>query len=67
MLPYAIIQVLSMAEQKQLKRLRAQSQREIKDLIKELQRREKVMAEMAALLALRKSGVPSGRRTRKAE
>lgn len=46
--------VLTMAEQKQLEKLRAQDQREIKALKKELQRKEKAMAEMAALLVLRK-------------
>jgi len=34
--------------------IRAQDQREIKALKKELQRKEKVIAEMAALLVLRK-------------
>jgi len=46
--------VLTMAEQKELERLRAHDQREIKALKKELQRKEKAMAEMAALLVLRK-------------
>jgi transposase len=46
--------VLTMAEQKELERLRAKDQREIKALKKELQRKEKTMAEMAALLVLRK-------------
>jgi transposase-like protein len=46
--------VPTMAEQKELERLRAQDQREIKALKKELQRKEKAMAEMAALLVLRK-------------
>jgi transposase-like protein len=46
--------VLTMAEQKELERLRAKDQREIKALKKELQRKEKAMAEMAALLVLRK-------------
>jgi len=46
--------VLTMAEQKELERLRAQDQREIKALRKELQRREKALAEAAALLVLRK-------------
>jgi len=41
-------------EQKELEKLRAQDQREIKSLKKELQRKEKAMAEMAALLVLRK-------------
>ena len=39
--------VLTMAEQKELEKLRAQDQREIKALKKELQRKEKAMAEMA--------------------
>ena len=46
--------VLTMAEQKELERLRAKDQREIKALKRELQRKEKAMAEMAALLVLRK-------------
>ena len=46
--------VLTMAEQKELEKLRAQDQRQIKALKKELQRKEKAMAEMAALLVLRK-------------
>ena len=46
--------VLTMAEQKEHERLRAQDQREIKALKNELQRKEKAMAEMAALLVLRK-------------
>jgi transposase len=46
--------VLTMKEQKELEKLRAQDQREIKALKKDLQRKEKAMAEMAALLVLRK-------------
>ena len=46
--------VLTMAEQKELEKLRARDQREIKALKKELQRKEKTMAEMAALLVLQK-------------
>jgi transposase-like protein len=46
--------VLTMAEQKELEKLRAQDQREIKALRKELQLKEKAMAEMAALLVLQK-------------
>ena len=46
--------VLTMAEQKELEKLRAQDQREIKQLKQELRRKEKAMAEMAALLVLRK-------------
>ncbi len=45
--------VLTLKEQKELEKLRANDQREIKALKKELQRKEKVMAEMAALLVLR--------------
>ena len=46
--------VRSMAEQKDLEKLHAQDQREIKALRKELQRKEKAMAEMAALMVLQK-------------
>ena len=46
--------VLTLKEQKELEKLRAQDQREVKALKKELQRKEKAMAEMAALLVLRK-------------
>ena len=46
--------VLTVAEQKELEKLRALDQREIRRLQKELQRKEKAMAEMAALLVLRK-------------
>ena len=46
--------VLTIKEQKELDKLRAQDQREIKALKKDLQRKEKAMAEMAALLVLRK-------------
>ncbi len=46
--------VLTMAEQKEIEKLRAQDQRQIKALKKELQRKEKAMAEMAALLVLQK-------------
>ena len=46
--------VLTLAEQKELEKLRAQDQREIKALKKELQRKEKALAEMAALLVLQK-------------
>jgi len=46
--------VLTMTEQKELEKLRAQDQREIKALKKELQRKEKALAEAAALLVLRK-------------
>jgi septin family protein len=46
--------VRTMAEQKELEKLHAQDQREIKALKKELQRKEKALAEAAALLVLRK-------------
>ena len=46
--------VRTMAEQKDLENLHAQDQREIKALKKELQRKEKALAEAAALLVLRK-------------
>jgi hypothetical protein len=51
--------VLTMAEQKELERLHAQDQREIKALKKELQHKEKALAEAAAVLVLRKSGIPT--------
>ena len=46
--------VLTMAKQKELEKLRVQDHREIKALKKELQRKEKALAEMAALLVLQK-------------
>ena len=46
--------VLTLKEQKELDKLRALDQREIKALKQELRRKEKAMAEMAALLVLRK-------------
>ena len=46
--------VLTMKEQKGLEKLRAQDQREIKQLKQELRRKEKTLAEAAALLMLRK-------------
>jgi len=46
--------VLMMAEQKELEKLRAQDQRVTKALKKELQRKEKALAEAASLLVLRK-------------
>lgn len=45
--------VLTMKEQKELEKLRAQDQREIKQLKQELRRKEKALAEAAALLMLR--------------
>ena len=47
-------EVLTMAEKKGFEKLRAQDQREIKQLKKELQLKEKALAEAAALLVLRK-------------
>jgi len=46
--------VLTLKEQKELEKLRAQDQRAIKVLKKELQRKGKAMEEMASLLVLRK-------------
>jgi len=46
--------VLTLKEKKELEKFRAHDQREIKALKKELQRKEKAMAEIAALLVLRK-------------
>ena len=46
--------VLTMKEQKELEKLRAQDQREIKLLKQELRRKDKALAEAAALLTLRK-------------
>ena len=46
--------VLTLKEQKELERLRAQDQREIKRLQKELRKKEKALAEAAALLLVTK-------------
>jgi len=46
--------VLTLKEQKELEKLRAKDQLKIKALKRELQRKEKAMAEMADLLVLRK-------------
>jgi uncharacterized small protein (DUF1192 family) len=46
--------VLTLKEQKELERLRAQDQREIKRLKKELTRKDKALAEAAALLLVTK-------------
>ena len=46
--------MLSLKEQKELAKHRAQDQREIEAVKKELQHKEKAMAEMADLLVLRK-------------
>ncbi len=51
--------VHTLKEQKELGKLRAQDQREIKALMKNLQRKEKAMAEMAGLMMLRKIGSSS--------
>jgi hypothetical protein len=53
--------VLTLKEQKELEKLRAQDQREIKALKKELQRKEKAMAVMAAGAA-KKVGRPGPQR-----
>ena len=50
--------------QKELERLRALDQREIKRLKQELRRKEKALAEAAALLIASKRVRPSGERTR---
>ena len=56
--------VLTLKEQKDLERLRAQDQKEIKRLKQELRRKEKALAEAAALLRLpQKRFRPSGERT----
>lgn len=59
--------MLTLQEQYELEKLRVQDHREIKSLKKELQRKEKAMAEMVALLVLNKIGKSSTRRTRKAD
>ena len=59
--------VLTLKEQKELERLRAQDQREIKSPKKKVQGKEKLMAEMTALLVLRKSSGPSVWRTQKVD
>jgi hypothetical protein len=46
--------VQSVAERKDLERLHAQDQKEIKALKKEVQRKEKALAEAAAVLVLQK-------------
>ncbi|MFS6826533.1 hypothetical protein [Cyanobium sp. ATX-6F1] len=59
--------VLTMAEQKELEKLRAQDQREIKALKKELQRKEKAeqpWQRWRHCWCCEKSGKPSSRRTR---
>ena len=59
--------VLTLKEQKELERLRAQDQKEIKRLKQELRRKEKALAEAAALLIASKKiqafwGAPSARK-----
>jgi Skp family chaperone for outer membrane proteins len=46
--------VLTLREQRELEKLRAQDQREIKRLQKELRKKEKALAEAAALLLVTK-------------
>jgi len=46
--------VLTLREQRELEKLRAQDQREIKRLQKELRKKEKALAEAAALLRVTK-------------
>jgi Skp family chaperone for outer membrane proteins len=46
--------VLTLKEQRELEKLRAQDQREIKRLQKELRKKEKALAEAAALLLVTK-------------
>jgi transposase len=58
---------LTLKEQKEFEKLRAQVQREIKALKKELQSKENAKAEMVALLVLRKKERPSARWTWKAD
>jgi transposase len=55
--------VFTLKEQKELEKLRAQDQREIKWLNQELRRKEKALAEAAALLMAVKKSRPSGERT----
>jgi Skp family chaperone for outer membrane proteins len=47
--------VLTLREQRELEKLRAQDQREIKRLQKELRKKEKALAEAAALLLVTKN------------
>ena len=55
--------VLTLKEQRELERLRAQDQKEIKRLKQELRRKEKALAEAAALLIASKRSRPSEERT----
>jgi len=59
--------VLTFKEQEEPEKLRAQDQREIKALKKELQRNEIANADMAALLVLQKIWKSTARRTRMAD
>jgi hypothetical protein len=52
-----------MAEQRDLEKLRAQDQKEIKRLQKEMQRKDKALAEAAALLLAAKRSRPFGEST----
>ena len=55
--------MLALKEQKKPERLRAQDQKDIKRLKQELRRKEKALAEAAALLIASKRIMPSGERT----
>jgi hypothetical protein len=56
--------LLTMAEQKDFEKRHQQDQREIKRLQQELRRKEKALAEAAALLIASKRSRPTGERTR---
>ena len=51
--------MLTVFEQRELEKLRAQDQREIKAVKKELQRKKYAFAQSAALLMLQKSAMPT--------
>jgi hypothetical protein len=55
--------VLTLKELRVLGKLRAQSQQEIKRLKQELHRKEKALAEAAALLIASQKSMPTGERT----
>ncbi len=55
--------VLTMAEQRDLEKRHQQDQKEIKQLKQDLRRKEKALAEAAALLIAAKKSRPSGERT----
>lgn len=59
--------VLTLKEQKELERLHDQDQREIKRLKQELRRKEKALAERAALLIVSQKIRPSGEMTGKTD